>query len=150
MSEPETIRLKKEVLGLKELNAQLLQENEELNTQIGHLQNSYKAFRNKGELLNQANLIAQNKEILRTNIEEAVLSEKTKMLKLQKENEELKRNLKLCEERLKDNELYIQKIQLENNDLKKQLIEFENKHEGKDIIDNQRNREDAIVKKEQE
>ena len=150
MSEPETIRLKKEVLGLKELNAQLLQENEELNTQIGHLQNSYKAFRNKGELLNQANLIAQNKEILRTNIEEAVLSEKTKMLKLQKENEELKRNLKLCEERLKDNELYIQKIQLENNDLKKQLIEFENKHEGKDIIDNQRNREDAIVKKEQD
>ena len=71
MSEPETIRLKKDVLNLQELNAQLLAENEELNTQIGHLQNSYKAFRNKGELLNQANLIAQNKEILRTNIEEA-------------------------------------------------------------------------------
>ena len=150
MSEPETIRLKKDVLNLQELNAQLLAENEELNTQIGQLQKSFKAFRNKGELISQANLIAQNKEILRTNIEEAVLSEKAKMMKLQKENEELKKNLKFYEEKLKDNELYIQKIQLENNDLKKQLIDFGNKHEGKDIIDNQRNRDDAIVKKEQD
>ena len=150
MSEPETIRLKKEVLGLKELNAQLLEENEELNNQIGQLQNSYKAFRNKGELINQAQLLAQNKEILRSNIEEAVLFEKTKMMKIQKENEELKQNLKLYQQKLKDNELFIQKIQLENKDLKKQLIEFENKHEGKDIIDNQRNRDDAIYKKEQD
>ena len=57
---------------------------------------------------------------------------------------------KVYEQKLKDNEIYIQKIQKENNEVKRQLIDFGKKHEGKDIIDNQRNRDDAIQKKEEE
>ena len=150
MSEPEIIRLKKEVRRLKELNSQLQQENDELNDRIGRLQLANMANKNKRDLITQADLVQKNKEILRSNIEAAVLEEKTKMEKIQKENEELLKNLKLYQQKLEDNELYIQKIQKENNDIKRQLIDFGKKHEGKDIIDNQRNRDDLIQKKEEE
>ena len=150
MSEPEIIRLKKEVRRLKELNSQLQQENDELNDRIGKLQLANMANKNKRDLITQADLVQKNKEILRSNIEAAVLEEKTKMEKIQKENEELLKNLKIYQQKLEDNELYIQKIQKENNDIKRQLIDFGKKHEGKDIIDNQRNRDDLIQKKEEE
>ena len=150
MSEPEIIRLKKEVRRLKELNSQLQQENDELNDRIGKLQLANMANKNKRDLITQADLVQKNKEILRSNIEAAVLEEKTKMEKIQKENEELLKNLKLYQQKLEDNELYIQKIQKENNDIKRQLIDFGKKHEGKDIIDNQRIRDDLIQKKEEE
>ena len=104
MSEPEIIRLKKEVRRLKELNSQLQQENDELNDRIGKLQLANMANKNKRDLITQADLVQKNKEILRSNIEAAVLEEKTKMEKIQKENEELLKNLKLYQQKLEDNE----------------------------------------------
>ena len=118
MSEPENIKLKKEILRLKELNSQLQEENEILNEKIGQLKLIHISNKNKNELINKTNLLSQNKEILRTNIEEAIFEEKQKLEKIQKENETLKQNLKLYENKLLDNELYIQKLQQENNNIK--------------------------------
>ena len=109
MSEPENIKLKKEILRLKELNSQLQEENETLNEKIGQLKLINISNKNKNELINKTNLLSQNKEILRKNIEEAIFEEKQKLEKIQKENETLKQNLKLYENKLLDNELYIKK-----------------------------------------
>jgi len=150
MSESENIRFKKEILNLKILNAQLQEQNEELNNQIGKLQLMNMSNNNKNELINKSNLITQNKKILKANIEEVIYEEKLKLEKILKENENLKQNLKLYENKIKDNEIYIQKLQQENNNIKRQLIIFNNNHESKFIIDNERNRDDLIIKKEQE
>ena len=151
MSEPENIKLKKEILRLKELNSQLQEENETLNEKIGQLKLINISNKNKNELINKTNLLSQNKEILRTNIEEAIFEEKQKLEKIQKENETLKQNLKLYENKLLDNELYIQKLQQENNNIKRQLINFNNNNfDSKNIINNQRNIDDLLSKKEQE
>ena len=151
MSEPENIKLKKEILRLKELNSQLQEENEILNEKIGQLKLIHISNKNKNELINKTNLLSQNKEILRTNIEEAIFEEKQKLEKIQKENETLKQNLKLYENKLLDNELYIQKLQQENNNIKRQLINCNsNNFDSKNIINNQRNIDDLLSKKEQE
>ena len=151
MSEPENIKLKKEILRLKELNSQLQEENETLNEKIGQLKLINISNKNKNELINKTKLLSQNKEILRTNIEEAIFEEKQKLEKIQKENETLKQNLKLYENKLLDNELYIQKLQQENNNIKRQLINFNNNNfDSKNIINNQRNIDDLLSKKEQE
>ena len=151
MSEPENIKLKKEILRLKELNSQLQEENEILNEKIGQLKLIHISNKNKNELINKTNLLSQNKEILRTNIEEAIFEEKQKLEKIQKENETLKQNLKLYENKLFDKELYIQKLQQENNNIKRQLINCNsNNFDSKNIINNQRNIDDLLSKKEQE
>ena len=150
MSEPEIIRLRKEIRRLKELNEKLNQDNESLNNEIGQLQLEKLSKRNQQEVLNQTSLIVENKEKMRAYIENLLETEREKLEAVEKKNNELEDNLKIYEKKLKANEIYIQKIQQENNDLKRNLIDFEKKHEGKDIIDNQRNRDDAIQKKEKD
>ena len=150
MSEPEIIRLRKEIRRLKELNEKLNQDNESLNNEIGQLQLEKLSKRNQQEVLNQTSLIVENKEKMRAYIENLLETEREKLEAVEKKNNELEDNLKIYEKKLKANEIYIQKIQQENNDLKRNLIVFEKKHEGKDIIDNQRNRDDAIQKKEKD
>ena len=146
MSEPENIRYKKEILNLKQLNAQLQEQNEELNNQIGKLQLMNMSNNNKNELINKSNLITQNKKILKANIEEVIYEEKLKLEKILKENENLKQNLKLYENKIKDNEIYIQKLQLNNEKLQKELLDFGKKHEAQDYIDKIRTKEQEISK----
>ncbi len=149
MSEPENIRFKKEILNLKELNSQLQEQNEELHNQIGKLQLMNMSNKNKNELINKTNLINENKEILKSNIEKVIYEERLKTEKILKENENLKQNIIFYEKKLKDNELYIQKLQQENNNIKRQLISYNNNNENKDIkID--MNKDDLIIKKEKE
>ena len=149
MSEPENIRFKKEILNLKELNSQLQEQNEELHNQIGKLQLMNMSNKNKNELINKTNLINENKEILKSNIEKVIYEERLKTEKILKENENLKQNIIYYEKKLKDNELYIQKLQQENNNIKRQLISYNNNNENKDIIIDM-NKDDLIIKKEKE
>ena len=46
--------------------------------------------KNKNDLINQSNLISQNKEILKSNIEKVIYEERLKTEKILKENENLK------------------------------------------------------------
>ena len=150
MSEPEIIRLRKLIHSLKEANEKLKQDNENLSNALGKYQLEEYSKRNKQEVLAQETIIAENKLKMKEYIENILSEEREKLEKVENENEKLTKELQICERKLKDNEIYIQKIQKENNEVKRQLIDFGKKHEGKDIIDNQRNRDDAIQKKEEE
>ena len=95
MSEPEIIRLRKEIRRLKELNEKLNQDNESLNNEIGQLQLEKLSKRNQQEVLNQTSLIVENKEKMRAYIENLLETEREKLEAVEKKNNELEDNLKI-------------------------------------------------------
>ena len=147
-SDPEIVKLKKQIHLLKEHISGLQQQNQEQLTTIGQL---------KTQILNQKNqtLMLQEKQMnqtknLRSNIETALLDEKEKTEKIEAENRELHALVAQLKQRNNDKELIIKSLQLETNQVKKKLIDFTNKHDAGDFVANIQEREDALKKKEGE
>lgn len=122
-SEPNTVKLKKEIHHLQEYVAELKQQNHEQSLKIGELETQLLNNKNR-ELYLQESQLLTSKEMLRKNVEDALLDEKEKIEAVQKQNEEYAAQIKLLKQINSDNELYIKNLQLENNQVKKQLIEF--------------------------
>lgn len=145
-SDPEIVKLKKQIHLLKEHISGLQQQNQEQLTTIGKL---------KTQILNQKNqtLMLQETQMnqtknLRSNIETALLDEKEKTAKIEAENRELHALVAQLKQRNNENELIIKSLQLETNQVKKKLIEFTNKHDASDFVANIQIKEDALKKVE--
>ena len=62
----------------------------------------------------------------------------------------LSEKIKMYERQIKDNEIYIQKLQLNNEKLQKDLIDFGKKHEAQDYIEKIKQREQDIMKADEQ
>ena len=135
MSEPEIIRLRKKISSLTELNTQLNEQIQELSIQLGEYQARNLEFKNNNLLLRVQKEKATNEEALRIQLDKAISEEKSKTQEIKKENEKLKEKINYLENLVKDNEIYIQKLQIKNEKLQKDLNDFSEKHEAQDYID---------------
>ena len=124
MSEPQIIKLKKEIQLLKEHNAELQVLLEEKNLKIGEVE--------------KQNLNIMNRSL---SLEEKEITNKYK-----EESERLSSEVQNCHIQLQNFETYCQKIELENNRLKQQLIDFGKKHEANDYVKQIERRDKEIVK----
>ena len=146
MNDPEIIQLKKKINDLTEHNVQLQEQVEELTLQIGEYQARNIELINQGFLLQTQKDLANDEDKIKTQLERLMGEEREKTINIQKENEELKQKLKNYERQIKDNEIYIQKLQLNNEKLQKDLIDFGKKHEAQDYIDKIKTKEQEINK----
>ena len=126
MSEPEIIRLRKKISSLTELNTQLNEQIQELSIQLGEYQARNLEFKNNNLLLRVQKEKATNEEALRIQLDQAISEEKSKSNEIKKENEKLKEKITYLENLVKDNEIYIQKLQISKFDeqREKQTREF--------------------------
>ena len=146
MSDPEIVRLKKKIQTLTEFNVQLQEQVQELSLKIGEYQARNLEFQNNNILLKVQKEKATNEESLRIQLNKAIAQEKAETMKFQKENEELKGKINYLEAQVKDNEIYIQKLQIKNEKLQKDLIDFNEKHEAQDFIEQIKRKEQEISK----
>ena len=146
MTDPEIIQLKKKINDLTEYNVQLQEQVEELNLQIGEYQTRNIELKNQGLLLQTQKDLANDEEKIKKQLELVMSEERGESIKYQKEIEKLKEQLKLYDRQIKDNEIYIQKLQLNNEKLQKELLDFGKKHEAQDYIDKIRTKEQEISK----
>ena len=146
MSEPEIIRLKKKIQSLTEFNVQLQEQVQELSLKIGEYQARNIEYQNNNLLLKVQKEKATNEEAYRIQFNKAISDEKAKANKLKAENEELKEKINYLDRQVKDNEIYIQKLQIKNEKLQKDLIDFSEKHEAQDYIDQIKRKEQEISK----
>ena len=146
MSEPEIVRLKKKINSLTELNVQLQEQVQELSLQVGEFQARNIEYLNNDLLRKVQKEKASNEEILRLQLDKAISEEKEKTIRYQKENENLNKRIIELERQVKDNEIYIQKLQIKNEKLQKDLLDFSEKHEAQDYIEQIRRKEQEISK----
>ena len=146
MSDPQIIKLKKEIRLLTEYNAQLKLQLEEQTIKIGEMENQNIQMQNRGMYLEEKTKMAANSDQMRILIEKAIIKEREVTNKYKKENILLKEKIDNYEKQLKDNEIFIQKLQLNNSKLQKDLIDFGKKHESQDYISQINRREAEIVK----
>ena len=146
MSEPEIIRLRKKISSLTELNTQLNEQIQELSIQLGEYQARNLEFKNNNLLLRVQKEKATNEEALRIQLDKAISEEKSKTQEIKKENEKLKEKINYLENLVKDNEIYIQKLQIKNEKLQKDLNDFSEKHEAQDYIDQIKRKEQELSK----
>ena len=146
MSDPDIVRLKKKIQSLTELNVQLQEQVQELSIQLGEYQARNLEFQNNNLLLRVQKEKATNEEALRIQLNKAISEEHAKTSNFQKENEQLKEKVAYLENQVKDNEIYIQKLQIKNEKLQKDLIDFSEKHEAQDYIEQIKRKEQEISK----
>ena len=146
MSDPDIVRLKKKIQSLTELNVQLQEQVQELSLQLGEYQARNLEYQNNNLLLRVQKEKATNEEALRIKLNKAISEEHAKTANFQKENEKLKEKVIYLENQVKDNEIYIQKLQIKNEKLQKDLIEFSEKHEAQDYIEQIKRKEQEISK----
>ena len=146
MSEPEIIRLKKKIQSLTEFNVQLQEQVQELSLKIGEYQARNIEYQNNNLLLKVQKEKATNEEAYSIQFNKAISDEKAKANKLKAENEELKEKINYLDRQVKDNEIYIQKLQIKNEKLQKDLFDFSEKHEAQDYIDQIKRKEQEISK----
>ncbi len=146
MSDPDIVRLKKKIQSLTELNVQLQEQVQELSIQLGEYQARNLEFQNNNLLLRVQKEKATNEEALRIQLNKAISEEHAKTSNIQKENEQLKEKVAYLENQVKDNEIYIQKLQIKNEKLQKDLIDFSEKHEAQDYIEQIKRKEQEISK----
>ena len=146
MSEPEIIRLRKKINSLTELNNQLQEQVQELSIQLGEFQARNLEYKNNNLLLRVQKEKATNEEALRIQLDQAISEEKSKTNQIKKENEKLQEKINYLENLVKDNEIYIQKLQIKNEKLQKDLNDFSEKHEAQDYIDQIKRKEQEISK----
>ena len=144
MSDPDIVRLKKKIQSLTELNVQLQEQVQELSLQLGEYQARNLEYQNNNLLLRVQKEKATNEEALRIQLNKAISEEHAKTANFQKENEKLKEKVIYLENQVKDNEIYIQKLQIKNEKLQKDLIEFSEKHEAQDYIEQIKRKEQEI------
>ena len=135
MNEPEIVKLKKQIHNLTEYNVQLQQQVEELTLQIGEYQTRNIELENQGLLIQTQKELSTNEENIKNQIEKVISEEREKNKEFEKQKENLLEKIKIYERQIKDNEIYIQKLQLNNERLQKDLIDFGKKHEAQDYID---------------
>ena len=146
MSEPEIVRLKKKIQNLTELNVQLQEQVQELSLKIGDYQARNIEYLNNNLLLKVQKEKATNEENLRIQLQNLKLSDEQKISHYKKENEKLQQEINDLKKVIKDNEIYIQKLQIKNEKLQKDLISFTEKHEAQDYIDQIKRKEQEIGK----
>ena len=146
MSEPEIVRLKKKIQNLTELNVQLQEQVQELSLKIGDYQARNIEYLNNNLLLKVQKEKATNEENLRIQLQNLKLSDEQKISHYKKENEKLLQEINDLKNVIKDNEIYIQKLQNKNEKLQKDLISFTEKHEAQDYIDQIKRKEQEIGK----
>ena len=135
MSDPEIIQLKKKINDLTEHNVQLQEQVEELTLQIGEYQARNIELRNQGFLLQTQKDLANDEEKMKKQLERLMEQEREETSKYKKEIVILNDKIKHYERQIKDNEIYIQKLQITNEKLQKDLIDFGKRHEAQDYIE---------------
>ena len=146
MSEYEIVRLKKEIELLREHNAQLKIQLEEQSLQLGELEKRNLNIMNQNLMYEEEQKIANDSAKLTKLIENALSEEKAETEKYRIKANKLSKQVETYMQKLKDSEIYIQKLQQDNSRLKKDLIEFGEKHEAKDYIDNIKKKDAEIQK----
>ena len=146
MSDPEIVRLKKKIQTLTEFNVQLQEQVQELSMKIGDYQARNIEYLNNNLLLKVQKEKALNEEAMRIQFNKAISDEREKTLKYKKENEVLQEKINYLDKQVKDNEIYIQKLQIKNEKLQKDLIVFSEKHEAQDYIEQIKRKEQEISK----
>ena len=150
MTDPEIIKLKKQIHNLTEYNVQLKQQVEELTLQIGEYQTRNIDLINQGLFLQTQKELATDEEKIKKQLEQVMEEERIETNKFRKENEILNERIKNYERQIKENEIYIQKLQLNNEKLQRDLIEFGKKHEAQDYIERIKTKELEIMKVNEE
>ena len=135
MSDTEIVKLKKEVQTLREYNAQLKLQLEEQGLILGELEMKNLNLTNENLMIKEEDTLLRDPSKIQKLIESALTEEKATTQKYKNKMEELANQLQIYIQRLKDSEVYIQKLQQDNTKLRKDLIEFGQKHEAKDYID---------------
>ena len=122
MSEPEIVKLRKQIQLLNMHNNELKGQLEEQSIQYGEMNSKYnKLLTDYKKLLKQNNLI-QSKENLQKLFENTLLEEKQQTFKYKDSYTELSEKIKLYGNLIKEKDSYIDKLLKENNNLKKDLI----------------------------
>ena len=135
MSEPQIVRLKKEIELLREHNVQLKIQLEQQAEQLGQMEYQHLNIMNKNLMLQEEKKLSEDSTKLEKIISSALINEKQKTEEYRKKCEELTKEKNDYLEQIKDNEIYIQKLQQDNSRLKKDLLDFGQKHEAQDYID---------------
>ena len=112
MSEPQIIKLKKEIQLLKEHNAELQVLLEEKNLKIGEVEKQNLNIMNRSLSLEEEKKLVNNSEKIRKLIENAILEEKEITNKYKEESERLTSEVQSCHIQLQNFETYFQKIEL--------------------------------------
>ena len=150
MSDPEIVKLKKEIELLREHNAQLKIQIEEQALMIGQMETQHLNIMNKNLMLEEEQKLVRDSAKLQKIIEDALSDEKLKTESYKVKNEKLSKEIEVYIQELKDSEIYIQKLQQDNTKLKKELIEFTEKHEAKDFVDQIKKKELEVKKIEEQ
>jgi len=130
MSEPEVVRLKKQINLLSQYNEDLKTQLEEQNIHLGEIQNKYNILLMKYKnIINQNNLV-KDKDNIQKIIENSLSEEKEKNNVLKKNNKLLTEKISSYEQMMNEKELYIDKLLTENNNIKRDLINL-SKDNGK-------------------
>ena len=140
MSDTEIVKLKKEVQTLREYNAQLKQQLEEQGLLLGELEMKNLNLTNENLMIKEEDTLLRDPLKIQKLIASALSEEKAETEKYKIKSNKLSDQLQIYTQRLKDSEIYIQKLQQENSKLKKDLLEFGQKHEAKDYIEDSKGR----------
>ena len=142
MSEPEIIKLKKQINLLNQYNEELKTQLEEQTLKMGDLENKFNIISIKYKNIISQNNLVKDKENIQKIIENSLAEEKEQNNNLKKSNKLIKEKITLYEQMIKEKELYIDKLVTENNNLKRDLINLTN--------DKETNNYSYIVKLKQE
>ena len=142
MSEPEIIKLKKQINLLNQYNEELRTQLEEQTLKMGELENKLNIISMKYKNIISQNNLVKDKENIQKIIENSLAEEKEQNNNLKKSNKLIKEKITLYEQMIKEKELYIDKLVTENNNLKRDLINLTN--------DKETNNYSYIVKLKQE
>ena len=135
MTDTQVVRLKKEIELLREHNVQLKIQLEQQAEQLGQMEYQHLNIMNKNLMLQEEKKLSEDSTKLEKIISAALINEKQKTEEYRKKCEELTKEKNDYLEQIKDNEIYIQKLQQDNSRLKKDLLDFGQKHEAQDYID---------------
>ena len=150
MTDPQVVRLKKEIELLREHNVQLKIQVEQQAEQLGQMEYEHLNIMNKNLMLQEEKKLSEDSSKMEKIISAALINEKQKTEEFQKKCEELTKEKNTYLEQIKENEIYIQKLQQDNSRLKKDLLEFGQKHEAQDYIDKIKKKDLEIQKANEE
>lgn len=94
--------------------------------------------------------LSQQSDIIRQNVEKAILDERNRYIEIEKNLEQSLNKIRILEEQNKNLELHRKELQVQNNILKKQIQEYGQKYQVSDFIKNVNDLQDDLFKKDQE
>ena len=124
MSDIEIVKLKKEIQLLREHNAQLKIQLEEQSLQLGELERRNLNIMNQNLMYEEEQKISSDSAKLQKLIENALSEEKAETEKYKMQAGKLSNQVQLYVQKIKEYEIYIQKLQQDNSRLKKDLLDF--------------------------